>query len=49
MVFQLFQIVPDDEVVEVPKDKVVRKVGVYHYQTKMELDKTVSVIKIMDR
>ena len=39
----------DDEVVEVPKDKVVRKVGVYHYQTKMELDKTISVIKIMDR
>ncbi len=39
----------DDEIIEVPKGRVVRKVGVYHYQTKMELDKTVSVIEIMDK
>ena len=39
----------DDEIVEVPEGKVVRKVGVYHYQTNMELDKTVSVIEIMDK
>ena len=39
----------DDEIIEVPNGKVVRKVGVYHYQTKSELDKTVSVIEIMDK
>ncbi len=39
----------DDEIIEVPKGRVVRKVGVYHYQTKMEFDKTVSVIEIMDK
>lgn len=39
----------DDEIIEVPKGKVVRKVGIYHYQTKMEFDKTVSVIEIMDK
>lgn len=39
----------DDEIIKVPDGKVVRKVGVYHYQTKMELDKTVSVIEIMDK
>jgi len=39
----------DDEIIKVPEGKVVRKVGVYHYQTKMELDKTVSVIEIMDK
>lgn len=39
----------DDEIVEVPEGKVVRKVGVYHYQTNMEFDKTVSVIEIMDK
>ena len=39
----------DDEIIKVPDGKVVRKVGVYHYQTKSELDKTVSVIEIMDK
>lgn len=39
----------DDEIIKVPNGKVVRKVGVYHYQTKSELDKTVSVIEIMDK
>ena len=39
----------DDEIIKVPDGKVVRKVGVYHYQTKAEFDKTVSVIEIMDK
>jgi hypothetical protein len=39
----------DDEIINVPDGKVVRKVGVYHYQTKAEFDKTVSVIEIMDK
>jgi hypothetical protein len=39
----------DDEIVEVPEGKVVRKVGVYHYQTNIEFYKTVSVIEIMDK
>ena len=30
----------DDEVVRVPEGKVVRQVGIYHYQTKLEVGKT---------
>ncbi len=33
----------DDEIIEVPENKVVRKIGVYRY-----MSKTVSIIEIMD-
>lgn len=39
----------DDEVIKVPKDKVVRQVGIYKYQTRMGLVKTVPIIEIMDK
>ena len=39
----------DDEIVRVPKGKVARQVGVYQYETKAEIDKTVPVVRIMDK
>ena len=39
----------DDEVIKVPKDKVVRQVGIYKYQTRAGLIKTVPIIEIMDK
>ncbi len=38
----------DEEIIKVPKGKKVRQVGIYRYQTKMEIEKTVPVIEIMD-
>ena len=39
----------DDEVVRVPEGKIVRQVGIYRYQTKSELGKTVPIIQIMSK
>ncbi|MBO4531503.1 MAG: hypothetical protein IKT00_07595 [Prevotella sp.] len=39
----------DDEIVNVPEDKVVRQVGIYRYRTKDKTVKTVPIIKIMDK
>lgn len=39
----------DDEIVNVPKDKVVRQLGIYQYTTKSEREKTVPIIRIMDK
>ncbi len=38
----------DDEIVKVPKGKKVRQVGIYRYETKMGIEKTVPIIEIMD-
>ena len=38
----------DHEKIVVPKEKVVRHIGIYHYPTKNDLYKTVRVIMIMD-
>jgi len=38
----------DDEIIKVPKGKVVRQIGVYKYTTKSETTKTVPLIKIME-
>ena len=38
----------DDEIVKVPQGKKVRQVGIYRYETKMEIEKTVPIIEIMD-
>ena len=38
----------DDEVIDIPSDKVVRQIGVYKYSTKQETEKTVPIIKIFD-
>ena len=39
----------DDEEIIVPKGKVVKQVGIYQYQTKAELEKTVPIIQILDK
>lgn len=39
----------DQQIVEVPKDKCVRQIGVYKYQTKSEIWKTVPIVKLMDK
>jgi len=38
----------DDEIIKVPKGKVVRQMGIYQYPTKDEIMKTVPIIMIMD-
>ena len=39
----------DDEIVKVPKGKVVRQVGIYQYRTKSDFGKTVPIIQIMNK
>jgi hypothetical protein len=39
----------DDEIINVPKDKVARQVGIYHYSNREEMMKTVPIIMIMDK
>lgn len=39
----------DEEVISLESDEVARKVGVYNYRTKGDLDKTVSIIKIVKK
>ena len=39
----------DDQIVEVKSGQVARHIGTYQYQTKMEMQKTVPVIKIFDK
>jgi hypothetical protein len=39
----------DDEIVKVPKGKVVRQVGIYQYPTQNDMMKTVPIIMIMDK
>lgn len=38
----------DDQKIEVPIGKCARQVGVYTYPTKMEIEKTVPIVKIME-
>ena len=39
----------DDEIINVPKGKVVRQMGVFQYLAKNEMNKTVPIIMIMDK
>lgn len=39
----------DDEVIKVPEGKVARQVGIYQYETESKFEKTVPIIKIMDK
>lgn len=39
----------DDQIITVPKGKCFRQVGVFSYQTRMEIDKTVPIVMIMDK
>lgn len=39
----------DDQIVTVPKGKCFRQVGVYKYQTRMDIGKTVPIVMVMDK
>jgi hypothetical protein len=39
----------DEQIVEVPKNKIARHTGTYQYETKNEILKTVPVIELFDR
>ncbi len=39
----------DDQIIEIPKGKCLRQIGVYKYMTKAEFEKTVPIAKIMDK
>lgn len=39
----------DDQVIKVPKGMCMRQIGIYKYQTKMEIDKTVPIVKLMNK
>lgn len=39
----------DEEKIKVPKEKVVRQMGIYQYHTKDDIIKTVPIICIMDK
>jgi len=39
----------DDEIVKVPNGKIVRQMGVYRYLTKDEFEKTVPIVKIVNK
>ncbi len=39
----------DEQVIDVPKGKCMRQIGIYKYQTKSEDWKTVPIVKIMDK
>lgn len=38
----------DDQKIEIPKGKVARQIGNYSYMSRMKIEKTVPVVKIMD-
>lgn len=39
----------DEQIIDVPSDKVVKQVGIYRYETRMGVEKTVPLIMIMDK
>ena len=39
----------DEEIIDVPSDKVVKQVGIYRYETRQGIEKTVPLIMIMDK
>lgn len=39
----------DQEIIDVPSDKVVKQVGIYRYETRQGIGKTVPLIMIMDK
>lgn len=39
----------DNQVIEIPKGMYMRQVGIYEYRTKMEINKTVPIVKLMKK
>lgn len=38
----------DDQKIEIPKGKVAKQIGNYSYMSRMKIEKTVPIVKIMD-
>lgn len=39
----------DDQIIEVPQGMCMRQVGIYRYQTRMDTEKTVPIVKLMSK
>jgi hypothetical protein len=39
----------DDQIIEVPQGMCMRQVGIYRYQTRMDMEKTVPIVKLMNK
>ena len=39
----------DDQIIEVPQGMCMRQVGIYRYQTRMDMEKTVPIVKFMSK
>ena len=39
----------DDQIIKTPKGKAMKQIGIYKYETKVGLAKTVPIVKIMDK
>lgn len=39
----------DDQIIEVPQGMCMRQVGIYRYQTRMDMEKTVPIVKLMSK
>lgn len=39
----------DDQIIKVPQGMCMRQVGIYRYQTRMDMEKTVPIVKLMNK
>ncbi|MBO7489516.1 MAG: hypothetical protein J6T88_04475 [Bacteroidales bacterium] len=39
----------DDQIITAPKGKCFRQIGIYRYPTRMDVDKTVPIVMLMDK
>ena len=39
----------DDQIIEVPQGMCMRQVGIYRYQTRMDMEKIVPIVKLMSK
>lgn len=39
----------DDQIIKVPQGMCMRQVGIYRYQTRMDMEKTVPIVKLMSK
>ena len=39
----------DDQIIEVPQGMCMSQVGIYRYQTRMDMEKTVPIVKLMSK
>ncbi len=39
----------DNQIIKIPSGKCVRQIGIYKYQTKLQIEKVVPIVRIMDK